>query len=598
MKTSQPSHNAYLAVFFLLTCAATDFILRSALQKPLKALAVVDEAVLEEPLPIANLLTELKKKNVYGIALNEWTMQDLLERGMMERKGNTYSGSFELVREIYKRLLWSLPEEALKLSETQDKIEFSTALKPYQMPLGFFPEQIEPIQQAGLHPVLRVLNHPFAGERGLSLFSSHLSSLRPSPYLIFAQDEVLGFSGGLRKVSELMKKHGFILCRIEFARQRGEKKLHALLGDAEWVHSIHPEEFERLSFQEIVDRYQRALKERSVRLFYLRPFSPGRYDHGSLELFRILDQLNEKKLLASSLPSYSFRKVPRFLYALLAAFVGASTSLLILAFLPRSSARHLTAIAFPAVMIAAGYVRFWLPSLIAALFLPSLVLFYAYRQSGKENPYVLFGKVFLLTLLSALSIQALLATKAFVTRLDTFHGVKLAFLVPLSFSFILLLHHYNLGRLAVLKKLTQSPVSVGAVIFSLFLLAALYVLLVRTGNQGKEMVLPMELKVRLLLEHLFTVRPRFKEAFIGYPALTLFFLLTAKKKKQAIFLLPVASLGLATTINTFLHLHTPLPVSLTRTLLGSAIGLALGSILSLVYCRIEPVMARLWQRYF
>ena len=109
--------------------------------------------------------------------------------------------------------------------------------------------------------------------------------------------------------------------------------------------------------------------------------------------------------------------------------------------------------------------------------------------------------------------------------------------------------------------------ALGGLALGLLLLA-----LLRRGNDAP-IVPELELKLRALLQDVM-VRPRFKEVF-GHALFPLALLLPWPRWVQN-GLLFLASLGIASILNTFSHYHTPLPISFFRVLNGAILGLSLG----------------------
>jgi hypothetical protein len=78
------------------------------------------------------------------------------------------------------------------------------------------------------------------------------------------------------------------------------------------------------------------------------------------------------------------------------------------------------------------------------------------------------------------------------------------------------------------------------------------------------------------LEDAFGVRPRFKE-LLGYPVLLLGLLLHPRWGRPATAALVVlGAIGPISLVNSFLHLHTPLVITLLRSLYGLGLGLLFG----------------------
>jgi hypothetical protein len=98
-------------------------------------------------------------------------------------------------------------------------------------------------------------------------------------------------------------------------------------------------------------------------------------------------------------------------------------------------------------------------------------------------------------------------------------------------------------------------------------------MLLRSGNSGIE--IDVELVLREQLEDLFAIRPRTKEFLIGFPALVLA-IVAAARSRHGWWLYAVAAIGTASAINTFTHFHSPLVISLLRTVYGMGLGFVVG----------------------
>jgi hypothetical protein len=93
----------------------------------------------------------------------------------------------------------------------------------------------------------------------------------------------------------------------------------------------------------------------------------------------------------------------------------------------------------------------------------------------------------------------------------------------------------------------------------------------------------LELKSRVILEHLVVARPRTKEYLIGHPFLVLAFALPALGLRR--WVLPAAlvgAIGQVGLVNSFSHIHTPLVYVTLRTLYALVFGSVIGAVLVLL----------------
>jgi hypothetical protein len=190
-----------------------------------------------------------------------------------------------------------------------------------------------------------------------------------------------------------------------------------------------------------------------------------------------------------------------------------------------------------------------------------------------------------------LSIAGLLNTLPYYIRASQFEGVKVAVFVP-----IVLVAIYYFVRIGGMKEALKSPVTWGASLLALVILAALAFMNSRTGNDNPAGVSGFELKMRFLLDQVLFVRPRTKEFMIGHPLLILGIGMLSMYKRK-----PNATLGLWTTlalaggaigqtsiVNTMCHIHTPVTLSLARIGVGIVAGVIIGFIVWTVAKRWLP----------
>ena len=101
-----------------------------------------------------------------------------------------------------------------------------------------------------------------------------VSSYGPFSTIIFDGEEVLGYRNNIKEVSRALKNYGINYGYIEMAEQKGDGELlKAMRTDIVRVHSISEDEMaKKMTKPEALDRFERAVAERGVRLLYVRPF--------------------------------------------------------------------------------------------------------------------------------------------------------------------------------------------------------------------------------------------------------------------------------------------------------------------------------------
>jgi hypothetical protein len=184
-----------------------------------------------------------------------------------------------------------------------------------------------------------------------------------------------------------------------------------------------------------------------------------------------------------------------------------------------------------------------------------------------------------LTLSGAIIMSALLAETDFLVKLDTFIGVNVAQLIPLVLVPLILWVREE-DWFGLIHGTVKSNVKVWQFALSLVMLAAFVLFFMRTGNENPDAVLDIELRFRQLLHNILGVRPRTSEFLIGHPLMLV--LLYFGYKFSMFPLLIAGVLGQVSLMNTYAHLHTPVLVSLERSVHGLWMGIAVGVVMIVV----------------
>ena len=111
----------------------------------------------------------------------------------------------------------------------------------------------------------------------------------------------------------------------------------------------------------------------------------------------------------------------------------------------------------------------------------------------------------------------------------------------------------------------------------------------------QETIYGLELMIRQFLEDVFFIRPRFKEMLIGYPALILgYWFVDIKIKRGYIWVFNgLGIIALTSVINSFCHFHTPVLISVYRSLNGVFLGI----ICSIIFYYLFVLLHRLIQSF-
>jgi hypothetical protein len=141
--------------------------------------------------------------------------------------------------------------------------------------------------------------------------------------------------------------------------------------------------------------------------------------------------------------------------------------------------------------------------------------------------------------------------------------------------------------------LWSHPVRLGEVLIAFGILAALGLIVMRRGNFPLLGASGFELTIREALSDWF-IRPRFKE-LLGHPAALLGLVQGAWPAWIRSALLAAGVIAQATILNSFSHYHTPLLVSLQRSVIALVLGVMIGFVLIAV-ARVGVALVRRWLR--
>lgn len=478
----------------------------------------------EQGMELNELLADLKQAGVGTIAIQPLSVGEMLLAG-------------RALPEEVQQYLW---DHLLDLS------------RYVNLPAQFDTDHLQRVSQAGLKVAPKLNTAPWDLE----------------PVWLAYDPELLIVSGqGVMEVEEFAGS-GATLALVEFATPQ----IHpADPSTMVRLHGISAREMEVLSEERILNRYLRAVKERNMRVLYVRPFmaEEGGWER-SLDLLAALQvrlqgagyslggaqpfPLWQTSLLWVALVAvgiwsaslwYALELFPRWKRLLLClGLVGLLCSLVLLVLRPNLARQGL--------------------ALLAAIVFPALAI----QLEWGQRPLSRYIAISCVSLLGALFVVAMLSGTGFLVKIQEFRGVKLMHMAPIALVVFTLIRP--------LRDWLQRSIPVPYLLFAGFLglLGVVYIL--RTGNFGIP-VLGLEVRAREFLENLLVVRPRTKELFLGHPAL---YLALQSKEPSKSWWLPLAVIGQISLVNTFTHTHTFLWVSVLRTFYGLFFGYFLGWLIS------------------
>ena len=480
---------------------------------------------------------------------------------------------------------------------------------------GIPTDQIELARSLRLLLIPRFQNDERFGEPQIEAVYKNVLKYDPkvSTVIFFGlRNEVLGYPDHLEDAAAAFKQHAFNFGSIEAYDdsqvQKGNDTFARLIpGRTVRVQAIAKAELDKIKLDEIIARFVLGVRERNVRVVYLRPWD---HQDGDLSIEKTnIKMVHEiaTQLVASgyslgkATPIALYRGNNRVLVGI-ATLALPSIFVLLLGFF--RIYRLWLAIAAYALTIAlygAGVVSHhdvFARSLIAlaAALLFAIAAFLSLIPAFNETPAPTVGSQVLrsagwtiiaiaVALAGALVVVGIMSSPLAMEEIERFRGVRLILAGTPLIALLLYLfaRRYDSG-IERPRDLLASPVLVYQIIVGIVVVAAGVLLVMRSGNDSDISPSQFELSLRHLLTHVLSVRPRFKLFLFGAPSMMLIAALLPAHRRAVGWLLALAAgVGIGDVIDTFCHLHTPLLISATRIGIGAVIGVLIGAVAIWLY---------------
>jgi hypothetical protein len=512
-------------------------------------------------------------------------------------------------------MLFSIPREA--------EVDFN------KVALGFDPDEWRRAREAGFDVVPRIVSCEKYDAADIAAvfddidrvsFETRTGSMPPDyRIVIFEGDTVPGYPGDVKSTAEQIKKRGIYFGWIEFEIQDGAGALASGVSPkVVLTHSISADEMIKQNVPQARSRFIRALKERNVRLIYIRPFFTGLRESGkggsqavSASKFNLDYYSKLAKMIAdggftlarepAAPPFEDWHPLKLFVVAGLIGFTVIFIRIVVKP--PAWVEPSFWIIAIPASaglyiisprLLYQGYAL--LSATIAPVFAAVIALAIVARAkpripAGYIRTVAAYATALVVTALGGMAIYALVNSAGAFVKVEAFKGVMVSLAVPVLLiatyiwdirTFMTAAGDRIPGLIERFNKLLDRKIEFVDMLIVFLGLAALALILLRSGNEAPIGVAQMELVFRERLEDLLSVRPRTKE-IVGLPALFFFLAYFHNRKPPSIVLALLGSVALTSVVNTFCHLHTPIAISLVRALLGALLGIVAGSIAYGIY---------------
>ena len=447
-------------------------------------------------------------------------------------------------------------------------------------PAGPHRAQVEAFAEAGFDLAYRPRNYP-----GLQAVGEDFPP--EADYLIHAGLDVAGHPSGLDPLVEASQD--YLTAIIEGTPQDGLARISHAIPTTRLLSFNQDYINLRLRPRDLIDKYLLAVSERNIRLLYLRPYTEEQLGDMVANTEELVAGLAE----ALTAEGYTIGQIrpdqlaydPSLLLRALAA-VGVIAGLALLGLLFPGVWGVLVAAAVLALGVVAGGADWDALALVAALAFPVLGFGYLPRRG-----WSIVGAT-LVSLSGALLLTAVGSDRASLLGIEPFAGVAATLVVPPA---LFLFHEALRFRrpAAWITSLWSHPVRLGEVALAVVVAGILGLIVMRRGNFPLLSASGLELTVRETLSEWF-VRPRFKE-LLGHPAALLGLVQGTWPAWIRAALLSAGVVAQATILNSFSHYHTPLLVSLQRSVIALVLGVAIGFVL-VALARVAVALVRRWLR--
>ncbi len=474
--------------------------------------------------------------------------------------------------------------------------------------LGIPTDQLEMAHHLGLLVIPRFQNDErFQEPQMNALFASVLKyDPKVSTVIFFGlRNQVLGYPDHLDDAAAAFKAHTFNFGTIETYDdsqiQKGNVTLARLIpGRTVRVQAIAKTELDKLKLDEVAGRYVLGVRERNVRVVYLRPWD---HQDGSLSIEAtnvemvktIADQLKAEGFkLGRATPILPYHGNNRFLVGICALAVPSIFALLLGFFGWYRPSWAIVAYGLTILVYAAGVavhhdlVARSIIALAGALLFETaafLVLIPAFAETpparGGEQIARSVGWTLAATgvaLLGALTVVGLMSSPLAMEEIERFRGVKAVLAFGPFIALVLYMFDKRFGSgVERPRDVFLSPVLTYQLLAGIAIVAAGVLLVMRSGNDSDVSPSQIELSLRHVLTSVLSVRPRFKEFLIGFPCMMLVPALLQVHRRTIGWLLALGiGVGIGDVVDTFSHLHTPLEVSVLRVFNGLWVGAIIG----------------------
>lgn len=429
-------------------------------------------------------------------------------------------------------------------------------------------------------------------EASLVYLVNHLEQINNLGTIYFADTQVPG--ADTEAMAEFARNHQIGFIEFTTNKQKGFGALAKASSEAGTnykvvrLHTLGDSQVKTYSLRETMERFELALKERNNRAFLFKMANTVDEEEDeaflkeSIVAFKELVEKDGYTVTADG-EGYNLPPISPIM-AVIAGLGAIMVFILLLVELNLVKLGYILAtlgfIGYVALLKVSPNLGSKLMALFGAIIFPTYGVVKGIQDQPRDmkDTVLSFLKICAISYGGVLTILGTLSRTSFGLGIDLFAGVKLAHIIPIVIILGILVYKKHKISLSYINELLNKKISYGAVILIGIIAVALYIYTTRTGNSGSASEL--ELAFRQLLDNILGVRPRTKEFLIGYPILIA--ILHYGYKERYLPLMIFAAIGPISLVNTYAHIHTPVLISIIRSVYGILIGLVIGLIL--IWC--------------
>lgn len=483
--------------------------------------------------------------------------------------------------------------EATQSNQSKAQLAFSG------IGVGFDQEWLNTVANAGFDIIAQVSSWESPTDESLEMLADDIKAVPNLCMLMFNDKYIPGYPDPDKMevfYQLLLDDDGDIVApldQIEFSPQEGFNTL-ANLADKDVVrlHTISNDEMSKFEGEtgesmdagitEALDRWDLAARERNMRALLVRFFSidmPGTYYESNMAYLDALHtQLEDNGFtVGGDVQEMASLDIPAAVRLLVGFGICAGFMLLLLEIGFRRLALAgfvLSALAWVGMYVVNQTLAMQLMALASVIEFPILSCLYFLPPKKDLSLLQSIGRLLALCAVSfigAVLMVGVLSDKAFMLKLSSFIGVKIAHVIPIVVVPFVLYIVRDKKPLSLCKSLLNKALDYKWAIVFAVVAVALMIYLSRTGNESGE-ISGIEAAMRQFLNDTMGVRPRSKEFLIGYPATILYLMYAAKHRALWVLSIPLV-IGQISLVNTYAHIHTPLLIALQRSLNGLILGI-------------------------